>query len=880
MAKKKNTDMEAIKDDAIPADTKNVIQAEITEEMQKAFLDYAMSVIVSRALPDVRDGLKPVQRRIIYAMQDQGVTHDKKFQKSAAVVGEVLKKYHPHGDTSVYEAMVRMAQDFSLRYPLVNGQGNFGSVDGDAPAAMRYTEAKLQQLADELFRDIEKETVPYEMNDLQNLEPVVLPSVLPNLLLNGASGIAVGMATNIPPHNLEEIIDGIHLLIENAETIGAAPAKSAKPKEFRAFDSEEGKFTASIATTDFASSSNVEDLIQIIKGPDFPTGGTIYDHKEITHMYATGKGRVVQRAKMDIEEMKNGRMRIVVTEIPYQVNKATLVEKIAAHAKAKKIEGISDLRDESNREGMRVVIELKKAAVPQKVQNRLYKYTPLQQTFNANMVALLDGEPKLMTLKVILEEFIKHRQIVIVNRTLFLLKKVKAREHILEGLKKAIDNIDEVIATIKKSKDVETARAALIKRFDLTSIQAQAILDMQLRRLAALEIKKIEEELKAIQEIIGNYESILASPEKIITIVKDELSAIKEKYGNGRKTKVVKGVVGKLSDEDLVKQEKCFVTISKGGYIKRLKEDTYKQQGRGGKGVKGQELKEEDVIANIRTCNTHDYAFFFTNKGKVYKMRIWEIPESSRRAKGTAMVNFLSIGQNESIEAFLTLSAEELEKGEGFVVFGTQKGRIKKTSLADYSNIRTSGIMAIKLSDEDTLAWARFSSGNDDIMIVTSEGQSIRFSEKDVRAMGRVAAGVGGIRLKKKDDTVVGMVVLPKNAKDDFLVVVSEKGYGKKTPVGGYKVQNRSGSGIKTYSVTAKTGKLVTARTQAKGTESDMLIVTNTGQVIRLDTKSVPKLGRDTMGVKLINLGNRDKVASVAKIEDEEVAKIVQELEE
>lgn len=869
MAKKKKVQKAEKNDEGLIAESGNIIDAEITTEMQNAYLDYAMSVIVSRALPDVRDGLKPVQRRIIYAMQDQGVTHDKKFQKSAAVVGEVLKKYHPHGDTSVYEAMVRMAQDFSLRYPLVLGQGNFGSVDGDSPAAMRYTEAKLQKLTEELYRDIDKDTVPYVLNDLQNMEPVILPSIIPNLLLNGASGIAVGMATNIPPHNLNEVIDGINLLIDTAETIGAAPKKTDKGTDFRAFDSDEGMFTTKVATTDFSSSSNVEDLVKIIKGPDFPTGGTIYDHKEIMNVYATGKGRVVQRAKMDIEEMKDGRMRIVVTEIPYQVNKATLVEKIAALAKVKKIEGISDLRDESNREGMRIVIELKKTAVPQKVQNRLYKFTPLQQTFNANMVALSHGEPKLMTLKMILEEFIKHRQIVVVNRTIFLLKKAKAREHILEGLKIAIDNIDEVIKTIRASKDVEVAKAALIKKFDLTSIQAQAILDMQLRRLAALERQKIEDELKSIQDTIGDYEQILCSPKRIITIVKDELLEAKKKYGDERKTKVIKGKVDELSDEDLVKDEKCFVTISEGGYIKRLKADTYKKQARGGKGVKGQELKEEDVISNIKTCNTHDYAFFFTNKGRVYKMRIWEIPESSRRAKGTALVNFLSISQNETIEAFLTLDADTLEKGEGYVVFCTEKGRIKKTSLSDYSNIRTSGIMAIKLSEGDSLAWVKFSSGDDDIMIVTSEGQSIRFSEKDARPMGRVAAGVTGIKLKKEADRVVGMVVLPKGEKKDLLIVVSEKGYGKKTAVGEYKVQNRGGSGIITYSVTAKTGKLVTARHQIKGVETDMLIVTNSGQVIRLDTKSVSKLGRATMGVKLINLSGSDKVVSVAKIDDE-----------
>lgn len=874
MAEAKKTDTKAKNKASKQADTANIIQAEITEEMQKSYLDYAMSVIVSRALPDVRDGLKPVQRRIIYAMQDQGMNAGAKFYKSAAVVGEVLKKYHPHGDTSVYDAMVRMAQPFSLRYPLVHGQGNFGSIDGDPPAAMRYTEAKLQKISEDLYKDIDKETVPFELNDLQNMEPTVLPSVLPNLLLNGASGIAVGMATNIPPHNLKEIVDGILLLIENAEKIGEKPKKTDKGQEFKAFDSDEGKFVVKVASTDFASSSNVEDLVKVIKGPDFPTGGTIYDHKEITHMYATGKGRVVTRATMEIEEMKNGRMRIIVTEIPYQVNKATLVEKIAHLAKVKKIEGISDLRDESNWKGMRIVIELKKEAIPQKVQNRLYKYTPLQQTFNTNMVALLDGEPKLMTLEMILVEFVKHRQIVVINRTIFLLKRAKAREHILQGLKIAIDNIDDVIETIKKSPDVETAKERLIKKFALTAIQAQAILEMQLRRLAALERQKIEEELKQIMETISGFEGILVSPEKIIKLIKDELTDLKKKYGGERKTKAIKGKVGQLSDEDLVADESCFITISESGYIKRLKADTYKKQGRGGKGVRGQELKEEDVISSIRTCNTHDYAFFFTNKGKVYKMRIWEIPESSRRAKGTALVNFLNISQAETVQAFLTLPAETLEKGKGFIAFGTEKGKIKKTSLADYANIRTTGIMAIKLAEEDSLVWARFTSGDDNIMLITSAGQSIRFSEKDVRSMGRVAAGVTGIKLKKAEDHVVGLVVLPKGERKDFLLVVAEKGYGKKTPVGEYKVQNRGGSGIKTYNVTPKTGNLVTARIQKKGIESDMLIVTSSGNVIRLDTRDVPKLGRDTLGVKLIKISARDKVASVAKIEEHEIEEL------
>ena len=848
-----------------------IYPAEITEEMQNAYLDYAMSVIVSRALPDVRDGLKPVQRRIIYAMQDQGMGSTNKFSKSAAVVGEVLKMYHPHGDMSVYDAMVRMAQTFSLRYPLVHGQGNFGSIDGDPPAAPRYTEAKLRKIADELYNDIDKETVSFELNDLQNQEPTVLPALLPNVLLNGAVGIAVGMATNIPPHNLTEVVNGLLHTIGKAESIGKKPGKEDFRELFPFDDAEEGKFKVEVANLDFSSTATVDEMVEHIQGPDFPTGGIIYDKKEMTHMYATGKGRVLTRAKMEIEEFAGNRVRIVATEIPYQVNKATLVEKIAKLAKDKKIEGIADLRDESSRGDIRLVIELKKDALPQKVQNRLFKYTPLQSTFSTNMVMLVDGEPKLLTLKMILEEFIRHRQRIVLNRTLFLLKKSKAREHILQGLKKAIDNIDEVIETIKKSKDVETAKASLMKKFDLTSIQAQAILDMQLRRLAALERQKIEDELNDILKTIDKYLGIVASPEKIMKIIEKELGDLKEAYGDERKTKVVKGKVDELSDEDLVANENCVITISESGYVKRIKADTYKIQGRGGKGVKGQDLKEEDVINTVRTAETHDWAFFFTNKGKVYKMRIWEIPESSRRAKGTALVNFLNISQEEKVEAFLTLDSQTLEGGNGYVFFCTYNGVVKKTALDQFENIRTSGIMAIKLGKEDALAWVRLSSGKDDIMLVTSEGQSIRFSEEKVRDMGRTARGVTGIKLKRKDDYVVGMVVLPHGNEKDNIIVVSDRGYGKKTPVGEYKVQGRGGSGILTYSVTEKTGRLIAARSQKFGKESDLLIMTTSGQVIRLGTKGVSKLGRATMGVRLIKLGEKDRVASVAKItEDEE----------
>lgn len=841
----------------------NVVNVSISKTMQKAYLDYAMSVIVARALPDVRDGLKPVQRRIVYAMQDQNMSSTGKFHKSAAVVGEVLKKYHPHGDSSVYEAMVRMGQTFSLRYPLIWPQGNFGSIDGDPPAAMRYTEAKLNKIAGELYKDIENETVDFVLNDLQNMEPIYLPSLLPNLLLNGASGIAVGMATNIPPHNLNEVIDAINYMIETAESTGTKPGE----KDIVQINDEYSVPTAQI---DFVSTATVEDLIKFISGPDFPTGSTIYDQKEIMQMYATGKGRVVTRAKMSTEEMKNGKTRIVVTEIPYQVNKATLVAKIADLVKNKKVEGISDLRDESSREGMRIVIELKRDAIVKKVQNRLYKHSQLQNTFNANLVALINGEPKLMTLKMILEEFVKHRQEVVVKRTLFFLKKSKAREHILLGLKIALDNLDAVIDLIKKSKDAETAKKGLMKKFKLTEIQAQAILDMQLRRLAALERQKIEDELKSIIDTIKDFEVLLASPKKIIETVVAELNGLKEKYGDERRTKVVKSKLGDIEDIDLIANENCIVTISKGGYIKRLKESTYKKQGRGGKGIKGQGLKEEDVVDTIKSCMTHDYALFFTNKGKVYKLRIWEIPETSRQSKGTAMINFLSISQNEHVEAFLVIDTQIMENAEGFIVFGTEKGVIKKTAMSDFKNIRSSGIMAIKLRPGDNLIWVNYSSGEDNVMLITAMGQSIRFSELGVRSMGRAAAGVKGVTLSKKDDMVVGMIVIPKMSKGCELLVVSDRGYGKRTSFSKYKVQNRGGSGLLTYKVTEKTGVLTAGRLVDKSADVDILVATKSGKFIRLGLRQVSTLGRATQGVKLINLRAQDRVTSVAILENHE----------
>jgi len=823
-------------------------QREIVTELKESYIDYAMSVIVSRSLPDIRDGLKPVQRRIIYAMKEQGMTPDARFSKCAAVVGEVLKSYHPHGDMSVYEALVRMAQDFSLRYPLILGQGNFGNIDGDGAAAMRYTESKMSKIAEELLRDIDKDTVNFEINDLQNEEPLYLPSAIPNILLNGAVGIAVGMATNIPPHNLAEVCDGINELIEKADSIGTPPTKEDKDQ---------------VATPDFTSHATIEDLVKHIKGPDFPTGGIIYDQRDIMNIYSVGKGRVVTRAKMEIEEDKIGKTSIIVTEILYQVNKSTLIEKIADCVKDKKIIGISDLRDETNKLGIRIVIELKKDAMAQKIQNQLYKYTQLQTAFNANMVMLSGGEPKLMGLKAILEEFVKHRQIVVIRRTQYLLKKSLDREHILLGLKKAVDFIDEVIKIIRAAKDTEEAKNNLIARFEFSDIQAQAILDLQLRRLSALERHKIEEELNQIQAVIKDCRDLLASPQRIISEVKRENLEIKEKYKDDRRTKVVKGKLGELTDEDLVVNEPCIISISENGYIKRLKPDTYRKQGRGGKGVSGQTLREEDNIDQIRVCSTHDFAMFFTNKGKVYKLKVWDIPESSRIAKGTAIVNFLNISQDEKVEEFITASNDVFDEGDCFVVLATTQGKVKKTSISEFSNIRNSGIIAINLTDGDTLISAKLSCGSDDIILVSDKGQSIRFSEDDVRPMGRSASGVGGVKLLKAHK-LIAMDIITKSQSDASLVVVTELGYGKKTPLDEYKSQTRGGSGIITYKVSDKTGNVVATRVVNKDYSNDVLLASKSGKIIRLESKAIPEMGRSTIGVRLIKLDSGDHLVGAA----------------
>src|SRR3989338_3611769 len=743
----------------------------IIEEMQESYLDYAMSVMIARALPDVRDGLKPVHRRIMYAMWSIGLRAGGKYRKSATVVGEVLGKYHPHGDVAVYDSMVRMAQDFSLRYPLINGQGNFGSMDGDGAAAMRYTEAKLSGIAEELMFDIEKETVNFIPNyDGSHREPTVMPSKLPNLILNGTMGIAVGMATNIPPHNLNEVIDGIVHLIENPE-------------------------------------ATVDDLTQFIKGPDFPTGGIIYDNNEIKQSYATGKGGIVIRAKTEIVEAKNDSFNIIIAEIPYQVNKASILEKIAELVRDKKLEGIKDLRDESSKEGVRVVIELKKDAYPKKVLNSLFKLTDLQTTFHINALALVDGiQHRVLTLKMLLEEYLKHRQEVIRKRTEYDLAKAKERAHILEGLKLALAKIDQVIQTIKKSKDKEVAKINLIKKFRLSERQAVAILEMKLQQLANLERLKIEQELKEKLALIKDLESILKSKQKILSIIKDELAKLKEKYGDPRRTQIVSHGVKEFSTEDLIPDEDTIITITKDGYIKRLAPETFKTQGRGGKGVVGLTTKEEDVVEQFFSTTTHSDVLFFTTKGRVFQLKAYDIPKGSRTAKGQAIVNFLQLGPEEKISSALPFS----ELGDyKFLVMVTGLGNIKKVDIADFTNVRRSGLIAIRLKKNDELEWLKPSSGKDNIILVTANGQAIRFKEAQIRPMGRAAAGVRGIRLKK-DDKIVGMDVVDQALSSvGQILVITENGYGKRSSLNSYKVQGRGGSGIKTAKVTSKTGRVV-----------------------------------------------------------------------
>lgn len=803
---------------------KGIQKQAIVKEVQQSYLDYAMSVIVARALPDVRDGLKPVHRRILYSMWKTGLRSGAKFRKSATVVGEVLGKYHPHGDAAVYDTMVRMAQDFSLRYPLIWGQGNFGSMDGDGAAAYRYTEAKLKKIAEEMLFDIEKNTVDFVPNfDGVHKEPTVLPAKLPQLLLNGSMGIAVGMATNIPPHNLGELIDATIHLIDH-------------PK------------------------ASVDDLLEYVKGPDFPTGGVIYDQKSIREAYVNGKGGIVTRAKAGIAEGRNGGHQIIVSEITYLTNKATLLEKIALLVKEQKIQGIKGLRDESNKDGVRIVIDLKKDSYPEKVLNKLYSLTDLQKNFNVNMLALADGiDPQVMNLKSMLEYYVVHREQVVTRRTQYDLQRAKDRAHILEGLKKALDNIDAVISTIKKSKTRVEAHTNLMKKFKLSDRQAEAILEMKLQTLAGLERKKIEDELKEKKILIAKLESILKSRTKLMGIVKRELLEIKEQYGDERKTKVVKGKIGEFKQEDLVANEESIITLSQSGYIKRMSPDVYKTQKRGGKGVIGANIKEDDIISQVYAVMAHDNLLFFTDSGKVFQTKAYEIPESTRTSRGQALVNFLQLSSGEKVTEMLAFNKDD---GFKFFFMATEEGNVKRVKVEEFENVRRSGLIAINLGKKDKLRWVKLTTGTDEIIMATSRGQAIRFKETDVRAMGRGAGGVRGVRLKK-DDKVVGVDAVFKGQKGNQLMVISENGYGKRTDLKFYKIQKRGGSGIKTASVTAKTGKLAGGRIiNADEIDSDLFVTSTKGQIIRIPLKSISVLGRATQGVRIMNLKGGDIVGA------------------
>jgi len=795
----------------------------ITEEMEESYLSYAMSVIVQRALPDVRDGLKPVQRRILYSMWKLGLKHSGKFRKSATVVGEVLGKYHPHGDSAVYDAMVRMAQFFSLREPLVEGQGNFGSMDGDSPAAMRYTEARLSAISEEMLTDIEKNTVDWNDNyDGTRKEPSFLPAKLPQLLLNGTMGIAVGMATNIPPHNLSELVSGIIYHIDNP-------------------------------------GASIEQLMEFIKGPDFPTAGYIYNKKDILEAYSTGRGGIVTRAKADIVEEKQGKFQIVISEMTYQTNKASLIIKIADLVKNGKIQGIKDIRDESDKDGVRIVIDLKKDAFPKKILNKLYSSTELQKTFHLNMLALIDGiEPRVLNLKSVIEQYISHRRNVVTRRTQFELDRAKDRAHILEGLKKALDHINQIIATIKRSATKEKAHANLMKNFRLSEKQATAILEMRLQTLAGLERKKIEDELEEKRKLIKKLEAILKDPKKILAIIKDELAEINEKYGNPRKTKVFKGGVSDFSQEDLIANEEAIISLTEDGYVKRLSPNTFRTQRRGGKGVVGGSIKEGDAVDKVLSVMTHDNLFFFTNTGKVFSLKSYEIPVSSRTAKGQAIVNFLQIGPEEKITSILSVSNSSEEK---YLVMQTVQGKIKKTSLEDFENVRRSGLIAIKLQKDDALEWVGTTSGKDDIIITTSNGQAIRFKESQVRPMGRAAAGVRAIKLKKSD-MVVSMNIIKKEFEDPQLLVITANGYGKRSPLAKYKTQSRGGSGIKTAKVTTKTGVVSSAHVISAESETDLIASSNKGQIIRTPIEHISILGRATQGVRIMSLKKEEQVAA------------------
>ena len=802
-----------------------IIERDIDKEMRTAYIDYAMSVIVSRALPDSRDGLKPVHRRILYAMHEDGITSDKAYRKCANTVGSVLGRYHPHGDSSVYDAMVRLAQDFTMRYPLVDGHGNFGSVDGDSPAAMRYTEARMSKISELMLTDIEKNTVDFMPNyDDRLQEPTVLPARIPALLVNGSSGIAVGMATNIPPHNLSEVIDGIVKVIDNPET-------------------------------------TIEELMEIIKGPDFPTGATILGKEGIKEAYTTGRGKIIMRAEAEIEEMSGNRQRIIITSLPYQVNKAKLVKTIADLSKEKKIEGISEVRDESDRkEKTRVVVELKRDARPQVILNQLYKHTQMQETFGAIMLALVDGEPKILTLRQCLDCFINHRKEVILRRSKFELDKALARAHILEGLKIALDNIDEVINIIRSSYDNPKER--LMERFGFSDIQAQAILDMRLKTLSGLQREKIEEEYKQLMELIERLRAILNSEKLVFDIIKEELIEIRDKYGDDRKTKIV-AAEGEIDVEDLIKEEQTVIALTHFGYIKRMPIDTYRSQKRGGKGITGIATREEDFVKQIFTASTHDTILFFSNKGKLYKLRGFEIPEAGRTARGTAIVNLLNLDSGEKISAVIPI--QNFAEGK-YLLMATKKGLIKKTALTEYNSARRTGLQGITLKEDDELITVRLTDGEDNVVLVTREGMCITFDEKEVRPIGRVSQGVIGIRLDE-DDEVIGMESVIAGGKGATLLTITENGFGKRTELEEYRVQIRGGKGVITYKITPKTGKLVGARIATE--EDDVMLITDTGTIIRLNVKDISVLGRSTQGVTLMRTNDGGKVVSIETLTPE-----------
>lgn len=803
-----------------------IIERDIEDEMKTAYINYAMSVIVSRALPDVRDGLKPVHRRILYTMYEDGLTSDKPYRKSATTVGDVLGRYHPHGDSSVYDAMVRMAQTFSLRYPLIDGHGNFGSIDGDGAAAYRYTEARMSKIAEIMLTDIEKNTVDFMPNfDDKLQEPTVLPAKIPALLVNGSSGIAVGMATNIPPHNLTEVINGIIKIIDDDNV------------------------------TD-------EQLMQIIKGPDFPTGGMILGREAIKQAYTTGKGKITVRAEAEIEEMSNGKQKIIVTSLPYQVNKAKLIENIANLVKEKRIEGISELRDESDRENaVRIHIGLKKDANARVVLNQLYKNTQMQDTFGVIMLALVDGQPRILTLRQCLDYYIDHRKGVILRRTQFELDKALARAHILEGLKIALDNIDEVINIIRSSYD--DAKERLMERFGLSDIQAQAILDMRLKTLSGLQREKIEEEYNELMKLIAHLREILGSEKLVFEIIKEELTEVKEKYGDERLTKIV-AAEGEFNEEDLIKEEQMVVALTHFGYIKRMPIDTYRSQKRGGKGISGISTREEDFVKQIFTTSTHDTVLFFSNKGKLYRLRGYEIPEAGRTAKGTAIVNLLSLDAGEKISAVIPISDFEDSK---YLLMATKNGLIKKTPLQEYNSSRKTGLLAITLKDDDELIDVRLTDGQDNVVLVTEKGLCITFDEKDVRPVGRSAQGVLGIRLDE-DDTVIGMESILSNNKGVTLLAITENGFGKRTELDEYRVQNRGGRGVITYKITPKTGNIVGIRMAKE--DDDVMLITNSGTIIRINVKDVSILGRATQGVTLMRTNENEKVVSIETVEPEE----------